>query len=89
MYILPNKEYQNYDTNPIHIIQILSRALLPTKDPRRREDLLPTQRKPNKISQSLHNNQVPNIPITIQYPNRIPIQGNPITHLPPYPKQNK
>ena len=79
----------NYDTNPIHIIQILSRALLPTKDPRRREDLLPTQRKPNKISQSLHNNQVPNIPITIQYPNRIPIQGNPITHLPPYPKQNK
>lgn len=23
-------------------------------------------------------NQVPNIPITIQYPNQIPIQGNPI-----------
>lgn len=65
----------------IHIIQILSRALLPTKDPRRREDLLPTQRKPNKISQSLHNNQVPNIPI----------QGNPIIlpiHILPT-KQNK
>lgn len=44
---------------------------------------LPTQRKPNKISQSLIHNQVPNIPITIQYPNRIPIQGNPII-LPTY-----
>lgn len=84
MYILPNKEYQNYD--PIHIIQILSRALLPTKDSRRRTYLLPIQRKQKKISQSLIHNQVPNIPITIQYPNRIPIQGNPII---PTPQQNK
>lgn len=32
------------NTDPIHTIQILSRALLPTKDPRRRENLLPTQK---------------------------------------------
>lgn len=57
---------------------------LPTKDPRHRENLLPTQRKPNKISQSLIHNQVPNIPTILQYTNRIPIQGNPI--IPPtYP----
>lgn len=56
----------------IQILYIfLSRALLPTKDSRRRTYLLPIQRKQKKISQSLIHNQVPNIPITIQYPNRI------------------
>lgn len=79
----------------IQILYILSKSLVGLyfllRILRRREDLLPTQRKPNKISQSLHNNQVPNIPITIQYPNRIPIQGNPIIlpiHILPT-KQNK
>lgn len=67
----------------IQILYILSKSLvglLPTKDPRCRTYPPPTQRKPNKISQSLIHNQVPNIPITIH---RIPIQGNPII-LPTY-----
>lgn len=69
------------------MIQILSRALLPTKDSRRRTYLLPIQRKQKKISQSLIH--IPNIPITIQYPNRIPIQGNPYNTHPPNKTNNQ
>lgn len=79
----------------IQILYILSKSLVGLYFLLRILDVEKTysqhKEKPNKISQSLHNNQVPNIPITIQYPNRIPIQGNPIIlpiHILPT-KQNK
>lgn len=66
----------------IQILCILSKSLVGLYFLLRIPDVEKTysqhKEKPNKISQSLHNNQVPNIPITIQYPNRIPIQGNSI-----------
>lgn len=77
----------------IQILYILSKSLVGLYFLLRILDveryLLPTQKQQIKISQSLHNNQVPNIPITIQYPNRIPIQGNPIipTTIPHQTKQ--
>lgn len=75
----------------IQILYILSKSLVGLYFLLRILDVEKTysQHKENQIS--LHNNQVPNIPITIQYPNRIPIQGNPIIlpiHILPT-KQNK
>lgn len=69
----------------IQILYILSKSLVGLYFLLRILDVERTysQHKENqiKISQSLIH--IPNIPITIQYPNRIPIQGNPII-LPTY-----
>ena len=51
----PSSDFNNL----LRIIEILSRALLPTKDPRRRENLLHPKHKISLIT------TVPHIPITI------------------------